>query len=1469
MLKTKRKKVSSLILTSILIPSLLFTSGFNSSSTSSAASSKSIHSSAKSTIIQNSSSKISKDLQKEFKEEEKVTFLIKLKEQVDTAKVAKEAASNAKKQKLSSSKTTLSKRSSIVTNLRATAEETQHELKNFLEKQEKAGNVKDIQSFYIVNGLAVTATKEVMEQIATFPEVEKISPNETVHLIEPVKQSKAEKPLIESNIKEKPSKIETKAEVSSIEWNIDKISAPQTWAMGIDGAGTVIASIDTGVQWDHPTLKTKYRGYNPANPDNPNHEFSWFDATSTNNPAAFDDNGHGTHTIGTMVGSEPNGANQIGVAPGAKFIAVKALNAAGSGTQADLLEAGEYVLAPKDANGTPHPEYAPDVVNNSWGGAAGLNEWFRPMVQAWKNADIFPEFSAGNSGPGAGTVNAPSNYPESYATAATDINNALASFSSRGPSPYEGVIKPNIAAPGVNIRSAIPGNGYASYNGTSMAGPHVSAVVALLRQADSSLTVDQMEEIMELTATPLTDSAYPESPNYGYGHGLVNAFDAVSSVVSGLGKIKGTVSKEGDDTQAPEIETEPVTTSYKEMDLPLSATATDDVSVTSVVLKYKKADGSWTEVAAERVSGDYKSGEYEATIPGADLTGDSTEYQFIAYDFGGNSKETAVYPVELLPGITVGYETDFEQNPIGWTTYGTNNSWEWGVPTTGPGAAFSGEKVYATNLTGNYANSSNMSLEMPPIDLPEGASYLQFKQWFDLERNYDYGHVFISTDGSNWTQAARFNQTSNGWIDGEVDLSEYAGQRIYISFNVTTDGSVQKAGWYLDDVKLSATPIQPSSKAKNGLKKDTKATDTKIKDTKAKDPKDDKKAAKEKVDAAKIKPISEKDSSKNEKPSNDKPGPLLLPIQAQVTVLETGRSVYTNPQDGSYELTHATGDYTVQAETYGFQSQTQTVRVEDGGVATANFTLQEIPKGTVSGTITNKATGDPVAGATVYLVEDAAVAPVTTNEDGEYSITAYEGTYTLKFVAPSYYSSETTVTIEAGEPVVKNVELRPFIGYPGEIKYDDGTAENARAFNAAGNSWAVKMSLKEGEDQALVTGALLRFWDTTWPNPGGTEFQVSVYDASGSNGGPGNKLAGPFNETALRDGTWTHVDLTEHGIMVEGDFFIVYTQTKANPNSPGLATDEDGPNAKRSWQGVSGAWSLSPEAEGNYMIRATVNYELQVPTITSPKDGSFTNKKSVTVEGKSSPETSIDLFNDGEKIVTTETNASGDFSVAVELKDGVNTLTAKAKTDIGSTDPSAPITVTLDQAKPELAITSPTDGSKTNKETVTVTGTITDANLDWVKVNGQTATVSNGKYSKRILLDEGINDITVQAKDKAGNSIKKTIKIDANYTAPELSNLLPATDKVMESGDSVKVEFDSEPGLDATFSILVPLTNLGVSNALELPMRETSEGHYVGYYTATKNIKANGAAVQVTAEDDYGNKTVERAEGLLYINAPQ
>ncbi|MCM3619498.1 S8 family serine peptidase [Sutcliffiella horikoshii] len=1396
-------------------------------------------------------SKITDRLSTQFsKDGEKVTFLIKFKEQVDTQAVAAKAVEAAKVQKASAGQEKLMKRNAVVSELRATSIETQANVKEYLEKAVADGRAKDIQSFYVVNGMAVTATKEVMEELARFPEIEKLLPNE-VRQLDPAAEAAA---TTEIEVEEKPA-----ANLENIEWGVAQIGAPQAWEMGVDGQGTVVASIDTGVQWDHPALKEKYRGFNAAT-GNANHEYNWFDATPANQSTPYDDDGHGTHVTGTMAGSEPNGSNQVGVAPGAKWIGVKAFTPSG-GTDVALLAAGEWILAPKDASGTPNPAMAPDVVNNSWGGGPGLDEWYRPMVQAWVAADIFPAFAAGNTrigNPGGpGSVSTPGNYPESFATGATDVNMNLASFSLQGPSPYQ-EIKPEVSAPGVGVRSSFPGGQYGAASGTSMASPHVAGVVALLKQVNSNLTVADIEEILMTTATARTDSNFPDSPNNGYGHGIVNAFDAVSSIISGLGKIKGQVAKDGEDSEAPTFEHTAPAETYAGMNLPLSIHVQDNVSISSVTLQYQNTAGEWVDLAAERASGSYNDATYTASIPGDDIGEPSVSYRWHIVDFGGNEVTTDTYEVSVQPGITVGYSTDFETDPVGWYSFGAQNSWEWGVPTSGPTAANSGEKVYATNLAGTYGNSANMTLVMPPIDLPEDSgAYLQFMDWFNLETRYDFGHVFVSTDQENWTQLLRFDGISENWTAREVDLSEYAGQRIYIGFNVTTDGSVVRTGWYLDDVALSAESNATTNSTQLEVTKEEKVE-----------------AKEEKVNPDKIHPVAtpEKDEAVKEDVN-----PAALPLHAQVTVLETNRSVNTNPANGLYELLHAAGTYTVQAEAYGYHPAQQTVDIAPDGEAVANFVLDEMARGTVTGTVTNSVTGEPIANATLMLLEDAAVAPVTTDENGNFSITALEGDYTLRVMAPSYYSETVEVSIEGDETTNLDVELRPFIGYPGEIGYDDGTAENARAFYDAGNGWAVKMSLPEGQNSALVTGGLFRFWDTTWPTPGGTDFKVEVWDASGSDGAPGSKLAGPFDGTALRTGEWTTVDLAEHGIIVEQDFYMVYIQSHPNPNAPGLGTDEDGPNAGRSWQYVGGAWSPAPEAEGNYMIRALVNFEVTAPTITSPADGSYTNESTVTVEGNASPTTTVHVMNNGEEVATTTASEEGTFAVDVTLTEGDNVLTAKSSTETGETEESAPVTVVLDQTSPELAITSPEDGSKTNRETVTVTGTVEDENLDFVKVNGKKATVQDGTYSLRVMLDNGENNIRVVAQDLAGNRTRQDVTVYANYDAPEITNLKPTEDKHLRAGESVKIEFNSEEGLRATFSIRMPLTNASMmmqgndvnfelSNAVELPLMEQSPGYYVGYWTATSNVVASGAEIEVKVSDDFGNVARAIADGKLYIN---
>lgn len=1647
--------------------------------------------------------KLSNRLMKQYTSDEKVTFLIKFKEKADTMKAAQKARSKAQKTNLSVFQQEIAQRSAVIAELKTVAHESQANVKEYLEQEAAKGNAENIREYYIVNGIAVTATKEVAEKIASFPEVEKILPNEKRQLIETVETSE-----------------DAPVTPASVEWNVDRIHAPDVWGMGIDGTGAVVASIDTGVQWDHPALMEKYRGYNPATGE-VDHTYSFYDPVY-GETVPHDIDGHGTHVTGTMVGSEPDGSNQVGVAPGAKWISVQAFTPEGA-YDADLLAAAEWIMAPGG-----DVSMAPDVVNNSWGGGPGLDEWYRDTVIAWRAAGIFPVFAAGNTSllnpGGPGSVVAPANYPESFAVGATDSNDEIASFSLRGPSPYD-EIKPDISAPGVNIRSSVPENSYDNYNGTSMATPAVAGVVALLRSADSSLTVDEMEDILINTATPKTDSEYPDAPNNAYGHGLVDAFSAVSTVADGLGTIQGHVLKEGEDEEAPTFYHEPVSETYAGVDLELTVEASDNISVTSVELNYQKADGSWNTVEATRTSGDYLSGEYTASIPGEELETGSLIYNWTIHDFGNNEVVSDDYSVDVLPGITNGYSEDFETTPIGWYSFGQNSTWEWGVPSSGPGEAVSGEKVYATNLDGDYENTSDATLVMPPIELPaEEESYLQFKNWHNFELGssgtaFDYGQVLMSQDLEEWTELQTFEGTSDGWESVEVDLSDYQGERVYIGFKVYSDGSVTREGWYLDDVSLSetsmydndtvpptfehtppgvtyegmnlhlqvqvsddvrvgsvtlhykdendewqelaaelvdgggetgefnvtvpgdqitgdsftykwlihdyagneveseeyvltveegvtigyfedfestptgwqsfgennvwewGTPASGPDEAVSGENvyatnldgeyvnrmdayllmpavnvpegdaylqfkswhdfeqssstgrawdygyvvvstdqenwdqllmfqgesdgwedvivdlseysgqrimigfyaysdgsitregwyiDDVELTDQPDGEPSAPDVKTQVNTATKDKKVEKTEPAEQnmKEDADKAKPTDDPITINGLPLSAQVTVLETGRSVSTNPADGTYSLIHTAGDFTVKAETYGFASQEQTVTVEEDAVSEVNFTLEELPQSTISGTVTNAKTGEPIEGATVLVVEDANVEPVATDSEGSFALTGYHGDYTLRVMARDYHSQDMNITLDGD--LTLDIELEPFYTIPGgEIGYDDGTAENARAYYDAGNAWAVKMSLPEGKESAIVTEGVFQFYDTEWPDPGDTPFAVEVWSA-GEDGMPDEKLAGPIEAEAIRDlNQWTVVDLREHNIQVNGDFFMVYVQTADYPNVPGLATDEDGTYAGRSYERVGGSWAQTPADEGNYMIRARVAYEVESPIITSPEDGLVTNEETITVEGTASPATELRLLNNGEEVGSTEIDETGEFAFDTDLNEGMNEFTAVTLIDGEEAKSSEPITVILDTIAPDLILENPEDGDKINRETVTVEGRVSDKNLDAVLVNGQeTEILEDGTFAERILLDEGQNVIEVSATDLAGNETTKTITVDVDFTPPVIENLMPEEDQHLEVGDTVMIEFDSEPGLEATYSIYMPLTNLRqeLSNAIELPMMETSEGHYVGYWTVPGDLQAEGAVIEVKAVDDYGNETRQMAEGKLYIS---
>jgi bacillopeptidase F len=315
-----------------------------------------------------------------------------------------------------------------------------------------------------------------------------------------------------------------------VEWNVDKVGAPALWEQGITGEGITVGIIDTGVAFEHPALSSKYRG--TGTDGAVDHNYNWFDAVN-GRKVAYDDNKHGTHVAGTVLGSttETDGTQRFtGAAPGAKWIASKILSGSGSGTLEGGPKGLEWMLAPRDANGqNPDPKKAPDIVSNSWGTNSGKMDTFRNITAAFNAAGIVPVFAAGNAGPRPGTVGAPGSYPDVISVGATDSNDKIASFSSRGPSPMKGTDgsdrKPDVSAPGKDITSSIPGGGYASFSGTSMATPLTSGVIALLLSKHKDLTNEEVTKVLQQSALDLGTAGY----DYDYGYGRIDAGKALAA----------------------------------------------------------------------------------------------------------------------------------------------------------------------------------------------------------------------------------------------------------------------------------------------------------------------------------------------------------------------------------------------------------------------------------------------------------------------------------------------------------------------------------------------------------------------------------------------------------------------------------------------------------------------------------------------------------------------------------------------------------------------------------------------------------------------------------------------------------------------------------------------------------------------------------------------------------------------------
>jgi bacillopeptidase F len=661
----------------------------------------------------------------------------------------------------------------VVTALRDLAAATQGELLADLDGRKAAGHVADYRAFWIANVVRVDAKPQAVRAIAKRPDVWMIYPNYEIELIEPVEWRDPEPP----------------GGPRTPEPGVEAVRAPEVWAMGIDGTGVLVANIDTGVDGNHPALGTRWIGDTLPYVGHP--EWAWYDPLFIDDEP-YDQQGHGTHTMGSVCGGAPG--DQIGVAPGAKWMAAAPIDRVDIPTTVeDAIESFQWMV---DPDGDPETNWdVPDVCSNSWGLTTGhgyppCDETFWSYLDACEAAGIVILFSAGNEG-SSGLRRPADRATDDYRTlavAAVDANDPswpIAGFSSRGPTfctpDGSAAIKPDIAAPGVNVRSSLPGGGYGSLSGTSMASPHVNGVVALIRQANPDLSVEEVKQIMYDTAY---DLGAPGEDN-SYGWGMVDAYESVVMALDFVGL------------------TFTLPDGHPEFIDPNGGTTIEVIVSGSMVppepgtgMLHYSTGGEFTSIPMDSIG----INDYNAVFPSFECAAE-VHYYFSAETVDG---DVATFPFGApdnnfsrlaYSGVNVGFEDDFESD-LGWTVEDTGGlttgTWQRGEPQGGgdrgdPAADADGSgQCYVTGIADgdNDIDDGTTTLTSPVMDASDPDAMITYYRWysntFGDNPMADTFVVDVSDDGgSTWTNLETVgpggSEVSGGWYHKEFRVDEIPG----------------------------------------------------------------------------------------------------------------------------------------------------------------------------------------------------------------------------------------------------------------------------------------------------------------------------------------------------------------------------------------------------------------------------------------------------------------------------------------------------------------------------------------------------------------------------------------------------------------------------------------------------------------------------------------------------------------------
>ncbi|MEX2118184.1 MAG: S8 family serine peptidase [Pirellulales bacterium] len=577
------------------------------------------------------------------------------------------------------------------------------------------------------------------------------------------------------------------------------IDAPAAWDLTTGSQNVVVAVIDTGVDYTHSDLAANMwvnSGEVPGNnaDDDGNgfiddvygYDFANYDGDP------FDDNLHGTHVAGTIGAVGNNGIGVAGVSWSVKVMALKFLDAGGSGYIEDALNAVNYAVMMRN-NGV-----NVRLTSNSWGGG-GYSQALLDAIDASGAAGILFAAAAGNSGTDA---DASPMYPAAYdspyivSVAATDHADEYASFSNWGATTVD------LAAPGVDILSTLPGNQYGYLSGTSMATPHFSGAAALVWSLYPDATPLQVKQRL-LAGADYVGHLGGNSFRPTLTNGRLNVSNALEDDTIPPASISGLSAVESGMTS---------------VTLTWTATGDDGAEGTaaSYDVRYSTApitDANWESATRAPGAPKPKAAGTTETFAVSGLNPNQTYYFAIrALDNVGNASPLSNALQASTQPATVLYEDDMESGAPGWQASGLWHlaTWRSSSPLT---AFYYGDDssltydTYSCDDFGCYSYPNSGTLTSPPINLSGAAdALLTFTEWRQVENlaPYDRAAVLISSDGVNWTAAWESYSSTNDWAERTLDLTPWAGGSIYIQFHFDTVDEVYNyfEGWYVDDVKV-------------------------------------------------------------------------------------------------------------------------------------------------------------------------------------------------------------------------------------------------------------------------------------------------------------------------------------------------------------------------------------------------------------------------------------------------------------------------------------------------------------------------------------------------------------------------------------------------------------------------------------------------------------------------------------------